>query len=336
MAMLEGGLSPRRLCVAPMLDHTDRHFRYLLRLITRRALLYTEMVASGAVIHGEPERHLGHHVSERPLALQLGGSAPDELAQCAAVARDWGFAELNLNVGCPSERVQAGRFGACLMAEPDLVAACVAAMRSAGGLPVTVKTRIGIDRQDDYGFLYRFVESLAQAGVDAVIVHARKAWLKGLSPRENRRIPPLDYPRVSRLKADFPELEIILNGGIRDPESGLEHLARVDGVMLGRAVMDDPYSLARVDTLYYGESTTPLSPHEVLSRYLDYAREQRDRGVPLTRLVRPLTGLFQGQPGARLWRRTLSGIGSVDGDVLARLDRVARVVGPREEMADVS
>ncbi len=319
-----------------MLDYTDRHFRYLLRLITRRALLYTEMVASGAVIHGELERHLGHHPSERPLALQLGGSDPAELARCAAVARNWGFAELNLNVGCPSERVQAGRFGACLMAEPDLVAACVAAMRSTGGLPVTVKTRIGIDRQDDYGFLARLVEAVARAGVDAVIVHARKAWLKGLSPRENRRVPPLDYPRVYRLKADFPELEIILNGGIPDPQAGLAHLAHVDGVMLGRAVMDDPCGLTGVDALYYGETRVSLTPRQVLSRYLDYARQERARGVPLTRLVRPLTGLFQGQPGARLWRRTLSGIGAVEGDALAHLAHLACAVGPREVMAHVS
>jgi len=296
----------RRLCVAPMLDWTDRYFRYLARLISRRTLLYTEMVTTGALLHGDAARHLDFFPEEHPLALQLGGSDPEELARCARMAEEWGYDEVNLNLGCPSDRVQSGRFGACLMAEPARVAECIAAMIEATSLPVTAKHRIGIDHQEGYDPLYRFVETLAGAGCRTFIVHARKAWLQGLSPKENRQVPPLRYEWVHRLKADFPHLEIVINGGILTLDQALEQLERVDGVMMGRAVYHDPWLLAEADRRIFGDDFHPGSPHRVVRRMLPLVEQECSRGVPLKRIARHLLGLFHGRPGAKRWRRHLS------------------------------
>ncbi len=289
-----------------MMDWTDRHERYFLRLITRRALLYTEMIPTGAILHGKRERFLGHDPLEHPLALQLGGAEPAELAACARIAEDYGFDEVNLNVGCPSDRVQNARFGACLMAEPEQVAACVAAMRAATRLPVTVKTRTGIDARDSYAELKAFVETVAAAGCRSFTVHARKAWLSGLSPRQNREIPPLDYPRVYRLKRELPELEIVINGGIGSLDEVEAHLARVDGVMVGRAAYRSPYLLAEADRRLFGEPGAPPSRAAVVRALLPYAEAQCIRGVPVKSITRHILGLFNGLPGARQWRRALS------------------------------
>jgi len=289
-----------------MLDWTDRYFRYLVRLITRRTLLYTEMVTTGALLHGDRARHLDFFPEERPVALQLGGSDPEALARCARLGWEWGYDEINLNLGCPSDRVQSGRFGACLMAEPILVAECIAAMRDAVPLPVTAKHRIGIDHQEGYDPLCRFVEALAEAGCRTFIVHARKAWLQGLSPKENREIPPLRYELVHRLKQDFPHLEIVINGGILTLEQALDHLERVDGVMMGRAVYHDPWLLSEADRRIYGDPTHPGTPHQVVRRYLELVERECRRGVPLKRMARHLLGLFHGRPGAKRWRRHLS------------------------------
>ena len=296
----------RRLSVAPMLDWTDRHCRYFLRLITRRTLLYTEMVTTGALIHGDLDRHLRFDPAEHPLALQLGGSDPGELARCAALGQEWGYDEINLNCGCPSDRVRHGRFGACLMAEPALVAECVAAMKGAVAVPVTVKSRIGIDDRDSYEELVAFVSALAGAGADALIVHARKAWLQGLSPRENREIPPLRYDIVARLKADFPALPIALNGGVRSLDAAAGFLPQLDGVMIGRAAYEDPWVLAGADRLIYGETSPHPTRHRVLEAFLPYVARELDDGVPLGAMSRHILGLFHGQPGARAWRRHIS------------------------------
>ena len=296
----------RRFAVAPMLDHTDRHCRYFLRLLSRHTLLYTEMVTTGAALHGDRERLLAYDPAEHPLALQLGGSDPGELARCARVAADFGYDEVNLNVGCPSDRVQSGRFGACLMAEPDLVADCVAAMRAAAELPVTVKTRIGIDDRDSYPELADFTGRVAAGGCEVFIVHARKAWLSGLSPKENREIPPLRYEVVHQLKRDFPGLTIILNGGLTDLDQVAGQLQRVDGVMIGRAAYENPYLLAEVDRQFFGSSAPPPSRHQVIRAFLPYIEKQLQRGTPLHGMTRPVLGLFQGIPGARAWRRHLS------------------------------
>lgn len=296
----------RRFCIAPMMDVTDRHMRYLLRLISRRALLYTEMITTGALLHGDRERFLDFDPSEHPVALQLGGSDPDALGRCARFAQNAGFDEINLNVGCPSDRVQSGRFGACLMAEPETVADCVTAMRNAATLPVTVKTRIGIDRRDSFDALLEFVDKVAVAGCGTFIVHARKAWLKGLSPKQNREVPPLRYEVVRQLKQARPSLEIIINGGIHHLDQAADHLTYVDGVMLGRAAYHDPYLLADADAKLFGELVSPRTRTEVVTEYLPYVESQLAAGVPLARLSRCLVGLFLGQPGARGWRRTLS------------------------------
>ena len=296
----------RRLSVAPMLDWTDRHCRYFLRLITRRTLLYTEMVTTGALIHGDLDRHLRFDPAEHPLALQLGGADPRELARCAGLGQEWGYDEINLNCGCPSDRVRHGRFGACLMAEPALVADCVAAMKAAVAIPVTVKSRIGIDERDSYEELAAFVAALAGAGCDGLIVHARKAWLQGLSPRENREVPPLRYDLVARLKADFPGLPIAINGGVRTLDAAAGLLGRLDGVMIGRAAYEDPWVLAGADRLIYGETTPHPTRHRVLEAYLPYVERELADGVPLGAMSRHLLGLFHGQPGARAWRRYIS------------------------------
>ena len=294
------------LSVAPMMDRTDRHFRYLLRQLTRHTLLYTEMVNMNALLHGDLERHLGHSAAERPLSLQLGGDDPVSLAHCASLAQSWGYDEVNLNVGCPSERVQNGNFGACLMAQPELVRECAAAMREAVSIPVTVKHRIGIDELDSYEHMAGFVTTVAEAGVERFTVHARKAWLAGLSPRENREIPPLRYDDVYRLKQDFPHLEIELNGGVRSLDAAAEHLRRVDAVMIGRAAYEDPFMLANADALLFGSREAPRSRGEVVTRMLPYIEEQLRGGEPLQRLTRHMLGLFSGRPGAKAWRRTIS------------------------------
>ncbi|MGB1027617.1 MAG: tRNA dihydrouridine(20/20a) synthase DusA, partial [Rhodospirillaceae bacterium] len=302
----------RRLCVAPMMDWTDRHDRYFLRHFSRHALLYTEMVTTGALIHGDPARHLDHDAAEHPLALQLGGSDPLDLARSVQIAAAWGYDEINLNVGCPSDRVQSGRFGACLMAEPALVADCVTAMAESSAVPVTVKHRIGIDDQDDYDFLARFVETVAAAGCRVFIVHARKAILSGLSPKENRDIPPLRYPVVHRLKADFPELRIVINGGIRSIPAAQEHLETgLDGVMIGRAAYETPEILATVDRDVFNDPNAPVpDSHAIVRSLMPYADHLAATGQPLKRLTRHLTGLFHGRRGARLWRQRLSAVAS--------------------------
>jgi len=296
----------RRLAVAPMLDWTDRHCRFFLRLITSHTLLYTEMVTTGALIHGDRERHLGFDPAEHPVVLQLGGADPKAMALCARLGADWGYDEININVGCPSDRVQNGRFGACLMAEPQVVADCVAAMKAAVEIPVTVKTRIGIDERDSYGELADFVGRVAGSGCDALIVHARKAWLQGLSPRENREIPPLRYDWVQRLKGDFPSLAVVINGGIQTLDGAVELLNGLDGVMIGREAYQNPWMLAQADRLIFGDPAPTPSRLEVLERFLPYVEQGLAVGVPLNAMTRHILGLFQGQPGARAWRRHLS------------------------------
>jgi len=304
--MSEQQIPERRFSVAPMMDWTDRHYRYLARLFSRRALLYTEMVTTAALVHGDRERLLDYHPAEHPLALQLGGSEAAELAECAAIAQDWGYDEVNLNVGCPSDRVQSGRFGACLMAEPEQVARGVEAMCRRVSIPVTVKCRIGIDDQDSWEALQGFVAPVAAAGCETFIVHARKAWLQGLSPRENREVPPLRYDLVAHLKDAFPHLNVVINGGITDVEACLTHLDTFDGVMVGRAAYQRPELLAGVDRRLYGEPGPEPDTFTVLAAYLDYAQSQLARGVPLQALTRHLLGLFQGVPGAKAWRRHIS------------------------------
>jgi len=289
-----------------MMDWTDRHCRYFLRLISRHTLLYTEMVTTGALIHGDRERFLAYHADEHPLALQLGGSDSVELAACARMAEDHGYDEVNLNVGCPSDRVQSGRFGACLMAEPDLVAQGVAAMKAACALPVTVKTRLGIDELDNYEYLTGFIDTVHRAGCETFIIHARKAWLQGLSPKENRDIPPLRYDWVYQLKQDFPGLEIILNGGVKDLDTVAQALECVDGVMLGREAYHNPYILAAVDARFFGDAHPVTGRHEVLEAFLPYVDQVLGEGMHLQSITRHILGLFQGQPGARAWRRYLS------------------------------
>jgi tRNA-dihydrouridine synthase A len=296
----------RLISVAPMMAWTDRHERVFLRLISRRVRLYTEMVATGAIIHGDRERHLGHDPSEHPLALQLGGADPMELAECVRIAADYGFDEINLNVGCPSDRVRSGRFGACLMLDPPHVARCVGAMSAASQLPVTVKSRIGVDDHDSYAELQNFVAMIADTGCQTLIVHARKAFLSGLSPKENREIPPLKYEYVHRLKQDFPFLEIIINGGIRSLDQAAEQLAHVDGVMFGREAYQNPYMLADVDRRFFGDQLAKPTRQEIIDRFLPYVRSQLTNGVPLAHITRHILGLFNGCPGARAWRRFLS------------------------------
>lgn len=295
-----------RFCVAPMMDWSDRHCRTFHRAMTRHALLYTEMVTTRAIIHGDRQRLLGFSTEEHPVALQIGGSEPEECAQSAKIGEDWGYREINLNVGCPSDRVQSGRFGACLMAEPELVAQCIAAMIDAVSVPVTVKCRIGIDDQDEDEDFDRFIETLSATGCRTFIVHARKAWLQGLSPKENRDIPPLNYDRVRRLKACRPDLEIILNGGIGSLGEAAAHLEDFDGVMLGRAAYQTPWILSEVDPLIYGEAAPVSSPREVLDRLLPYVEAELANGARLNHIARHMLGLFQGRPGARAWRRHLS------------------------------
>jgi len=296
-----------RVCLAPMMDRTDRHFRYLLRRIAPRTYLYTEMITAAAIVRGNADALLEFDPSEHPVAIQLGGSSPAELRTAARRAEDAGYDEVNLNVGCPSDRVQAGCFGAAMMLQPDLVAECVAAMNDAVSIPVTVKTRLGVDRHDDYEFLRTLVAAVVGAGCGTLIVHARKAWLSGLSPKQNREIPPLDYARVDRVKDDFPDLEVVLNGGLRTIEAVRSGLARLDGVMLGRLAYDRPLFLREVEAVAFG--SRPVSgTADVLAAWIDYASAQTAAGVPLKRMTRHLAGLFAGTPGARSWRRELGSL----------------------------
>jgi len=296
----------RLFSVAPMLDRTDRHCRYFYRLMSKQALLYTEMVTTGALIHGDKQRFLQFNAEENPLALQLGGSKPTDLAHCAKMAQDYGYNEVNLNVGCPSDRVQNGLFGACLMAEPRLVADCITAMQQAVSIPVTVKSRIGIDNNDSYEELTHFIKTIASVGCKTFIIHARKAWLKGLSPKQNREIPPLRYDLVYQLKKDFPELEIILNGGIISLEIAQAHLNQVDGVMLGREVYQRPFILTQVDHAIFGESKPLKTRQQIVEELIPYVQQQLKKGVRLNSISRHILGLFHSQKGAKAWRCYLS------------------------------
>jgi tRNA-dihydrouridine synthase A len=310
-----------------MLDWTDRYCRYFLRQLSRHTLLYTEMVTAGALLHGDLERHLRFHHDEHPVALQLGGSDPAELAACARLAEERGYDEVNLNLGCPSDRVQSGRFGACLMQEPRLVADCVTAMRETVSTPVTVKHRIGIDDQDSYEALVQFVGTVAGTGCQTFIVHARKAWLQGLSPKENREVPPLRHEVVHRLKHDFPQLEIVINGGILTLHEAAAQLEVVDGVMMGRAVYHDPWMLADADRLLFGQDTNPASSrHQALESLYPWIEAELAAGTPLHHITRHLMGLFNGQPGARRWRRHLSENANRKGAGIDVLEKAASLV----------
>ena len=301
-----GGKLDRRFCVAPMMDWTTRHYRYFARLLSRHTLLYTEMVTTGALIHGDAQRFLAFDPGEHPVALQLGGSEPAELAFCARLAQGAGYDEVNLNVGCPSDRVQNNAIGACLMATPEKVASCVAAMTDACDLPVTVKHRLGINGRESYAQLRDFVGNVARAGCETFIVHARIAVLEGLSPKENREIPPLRYDWVHALKRDFPELEIIINGGIKTLDQSLQQLTHVDGVMVGREAYQNPWILHQVDPLIYQQPAPVQDRHSVIERLIPYVEEALGRGVWLNHISRHLLGLFHGCPGGRRFRRHLS------------------------------
>ncbi|MGQ0742557.1 MAG: tRNA dihydrouridine(20/20a) synthase DusA [Alphaproteobacteria bacterium] len=296
--------SSHRFCVAPMMERTDRHCRVLHRLLSARARLYTEMVTAEAVLHGQPDRLLGFSDIEHPVALQLGGAEPAKLAQAARIGEDAGYDEINLNVGCPSDRVQSGRFGACLMREPKLVADCVAAMRAAASVPVTVKCRIGVDDQDPQCSLRALVDACAEAGATVFTVHARKAWLAGISPRENRDVPPLDYELVYALKRERPQLTVAVNGGIRSLDEAENHLRHVDGVMMGRAVYQTPAILAEVDARFFGDAAANIDAG--IDAYVDYVAANLKQGAPLNAMTKHMLGLFHGRPGARLFRRHLS------------------------------
>jgi len=311
-----------------MMDWTDRHCRAFHRFLTRRALLYTEMVTTGALIHGPRDRLLAYSPQEHPVALQLGGSDPAALTACARMAEDRGYDEVNLNCGCPSDRVQNGRFGACLMAEPQLVADCIAAMRAVVKIPVTVKCRIGIDEQDPEDALRIFIDTVAKAGPDLFIVHARKAWLKGLSPKENRDVPPLDYDLVARVKSERPHLKIVLNGGLPSLEAAAAHLSWADGVMLGRAAYEQPWRLASVDSTIFGALDPVATRHEAAEAYLPYVERELAGGTPLGAITRHILGLFAGQPGGRLFRRHLSENAHIRGAGIEVLREALKHVAP--------
>ncbi len=304
--MANNYVTERRLSVAPMMECTDRHGRYFLRQISRHILLYSEMITAAALVHGKRDILLTFDAAEHPLALQLGGSDPAELASAASYGEAAGYGEINLNVGCPSDRVKSGRFGACLMAEPELVARCVAEMVAAVDIPITVKCRIGIDRHDSFEELQVFAELLVEAGMASLAVHSRIAILQGLSPKQNREIPPLDYPRVYRLKERLPGLEIILNGGVRSLEDAADHLQRVDGVMIGRAAFEDPYILAEADARMFSDRHALASRHDIARAMLPYIERSLSAGSRLNHITRHMLGLFRAQPGARAWRRYLS------------------------------
>lgn len=313
-----------------MMDWTDRHCRAFHRTLTRRALLYTEMVTTKAIIHGDRERLLGYSDVEHPVALQLGGSEPEELAQCAKIAHDYGYDEVNLNVGCPSDRVQSGAFGACLMREPQLVADCMQALREASPVPATVKCRIGVDDQDPHTALFTLVEACQRAGITSFAIHARKAWLKGLSPKENRDVPPLDYDLVYELKRSHPELTIAINGGIGTLEAAEAHLEHVDGVMLGRVAYHEPALLGQVDRLFFGDEAD-IDPFAALEAYRPYMQAQLETGTPLTHMTRHMLGIMHGLPGARAFRRIMTVDSIAPGAGLEVLDRALDAI--RETVA---
>jgi len=294
----------RLISIAPMMEWTDRHDRYFLRLMSPHALLYTEMVTTGALIHGDYKRFLSFHPLEHPLALQLGGSVPEQLAHCAELGEGFGYDEINLNVGCPSNRVQSGRFGACLMREPLLVADCIAAMKNKVNIPVTVKCRIGVDNEDSYELLHSFISLVAQAGCQVFIIHARKAWLHGLSPKQNREIPPLRYDMVHRVKRDFPHLTIIMNGGIKTVADMDNQLPHVDGIMIGREAYTNPYLLTEIEERYF--SILPRSREEIIHQLIPYVELQLKNNIKLSSITRHILGLFQAQKGGKAWRRYLS------------------------------
>ncbi len=297
----------RKISIAPMMDWTDRHDRYFLRLIAPHVLLYTEMVTTGALIHGDYQRFLAFDPLEHPIALQLGGSESSKLAQCAKLGEEFGYDEINLNVGCPSDRVKMGRFGACLMLEPILVGDCVAAMKNAVNIPVTVKCRIGVDHQDSYEELYQFIQSVSQAGCDSFIIHARKAWLNGLSPKQNREIPPLQYETVHAIKRDFPQLSISINGGIKHISQVEEQLKHVDGVMIGREAYTNPFFLDEIERKLFSFDINEINHREaVIEKFIPYVEQQLKNNVKLSSMTRHIFGLYQGQKGARMWRRYLS------------------------------
>jgi tRNA-dihydrouridine synthase A len=327
----------RRFNIAPMMEWTDRHCRFFHRLLTRRALIYTEMLTTGAILRGDRARLLNFDAFEHPVALQLGGSDPQALAQSARIGEDFGYDEINLNVGCPSDRVQEGRFGACLMAEPALVADCVAAMKAAVKIPVTVKCRIGIDDQDPEEALFSFAAAVKAASTDALIVHARKAWLKGLSPRENRDVPPLDYAIVHRLKAAHPDLAIVLNGGIANLEQAQAQLAHVDGVMMGRAAYQEPWRLLGVDASIYGDAAPFASPKEAALALIPYIDRELAKGVRLHSITRHVLGLFRAVPGARAFRRHLA-IEAVKPDAGASImaDALAQMLDTGGDLSNIA
>ena len=330
-------LSPWRFCVAPMMDWTDRHCRFFHRLLTRHARLYTEMVTTGALLHGDVPRHLDFSAQEQPVALQLGGSEPDDLAHCARLAEDWGYDEINLNCGCPSERVQRGAFGACLMAEPllvrDSVKAMVDALRKPDAMPVTVKHRIGIDRTDSYAFVRDFVGTVSEGGARVFIVHARSAWLKGLSPKENREVPPLRYDYAAQLKRDFPDFTIIVNGGIASHAEVASQLQAADGVMIGRQAYHDPWWMAETDARWFGDDSPAMNRMGVVEQMVDYAAGQVVRGVPLRAITRHMLGLYQGVPGARAWRRLLSDASRLKANDPQLIREAARLAEPLQMAA---
>jgi len=320
-------LPKRLLSIAPMMEYTDRHDRYFLRLLSKHTWLYTEMLTSNTLIHGDAERFLQYNDSEHPLALQLGGSDPKDLAICSKMANDFGYDEINLNVGCPSDRVKSGRFGASLMANPQLVARCVEAMQSNSSVPVTVKCRLGIDDLDKYEDLKTFIQIVARGGCQIFIIHARKAWLQGLSPKENRDVPPLNYETVYCIKREFPELEIIINGGLKTLEDAKKQLDFVDGAMIGREAYHNPYILVKADQLIYGDNNELLpSRKKILEQYLPYVEQQLTKGVNLTQISRHLLGLFQGLPGAKAWRRHISENAYKDGAGIEVIEQAQRLV----------
>ena len=322
-----------RFCVAPMMDWTDRHDRYFLRQISRHARLYTEMITTQAILRGDRARLLDFDAAEHPLALQVGGADPQSMTASARIAEDWGYDEVNINVGCPSDRVQSGRFGACLMREPDLVAECVAAMRARVSIPVTVKCRIGVDDQIPRDVLPRFVDKVADAGCEVFIVHARKAWLSGLSPAQNRDVPPLDYPLVRTLTVSRPDLTIVINGGIADLDAAAPHLAVLDGVMLGRAAYQIPWVLAEVDQRIFADDRPAPDRWEVAEAMAEYAGRRAAEGVPLKSITRHMMGLFHGLPGARSWRRVLGEEARQTDAGPDLIRRAARLVGTVDRAA---
>jgi tRNA-dihydrouridine synthase A len=326
-----------RFAVAPMMDWTDRHCRFFHRLLTRQTLLYTEMLTTGAVLHGDRNRLLGFDTFEQPVALQLGGCDARELAEAARIGEGFGYAEINLNVGCPSDRVQEGRFGACLMLEPALVADGVAAMKRAVGVPVTVKCRIGVDDQDPEQSLFTFAETAKAAGADALVVHARKAWLKGLSPRENRDVPPLDYALVYRLKAAHPGFPVIINGGITSLEQARDHLAHVDGVMMGRAAYQEPWRLLAADRVLFGGEPPFSSAKDAALSFVPYIERQLANGMKLHAMTRHMLGLFRAVPGARAFRRHLSTQGvKANADARVLIDALAMVLDTDADLAHIA